>query len=634
MNPGNKRSCEVLPLRKPWFLDRGGFAKTLCVVLGLILVLFVFRPFMQVQFLSLDDPQYIAQNPLLRLSGWHAVRRICESFYFGQYQPLVHLSYLLERHFLGGDPFVYRFTNILLHVVNVGLVYAWISRLTKSRLTGAVTALLFGVHPLRAESVVWLSARKDVLFGFFYLLGLNSYLAYVRTCRRKDYAFSGIFFFLSLLSKPAMAVTWPLLAVLVDGYEGRWNKRAVWFEKIPFFFLSLVFGLIVFVAARSFPLIVLPAHSSIAFRVACSCSAILFYAARILCPVRLSAVYAWPLGGQMEGAAVFFALLLLCFPYAAKRLTPAVRRDVFFGIGVFLAGILPVLHLSAAGQTMFAADRYTYIASIGLSYLAARGVAGLVSARRMFFAGFLTAIVVFALGVSTWQRTAIWKNNGVFWTDVLTKCPLFIDAYLNRGDYFEEQKDDDRALKDYGAGMEIATRFFEVDQGVESGAIDEQRGWSDDPFLQNESFFIKDVDPRSRFLVKMALAYASKGEYAASAVRLKKAMDYFEAVGYFPSDISLQGYLLMGFLKQMSGDLGEAEAYYRRAWEIYPPYATVFKNKAYAYITIGRPGEAVALLRGLKVNAMGIHSFMICGGNDAAIAGSVNERRDDVQEKP
>ncbi|MDD5138475.1 MAG: hypothetical protein PHG72_06605, partial [Candidatus Omnitrophica bacterium] len=184
------------------------------------------------------------------------------------------------------------------------------------------------------------------------------------------------------------------------------------------------------------------------------------------------------------------------------------------------------------------------------------------------------------------------------------------DAYLNRGDYFEGEKDDDSALKDYVVGMETSARFFAVEQGVEAGTIDERRGWSDDPFLQNESFFIKDVDPRSRFLVRMALVGASKGDYAASAALLKKALDYFEAIDYFPNDIILQSYLLMGFLRQASGDQQGAEIYYRKAWEIYPPYTTVFKNKAYSYIAIGRPGEAVGMLRGLKVNAMGVHSFM------------------------
>ncbi|MDD2866656.1 MAG: hypothetical protein PHO59_04965 [Candidatus Omnitrophica bacterium] len=592
--------------------DADSLKKALCAAMGLVLVFLVFRPFLQVQFLSLDDPQYITQNPLLRSFSWQGVRRIWESFYFGQYQPLVHLSYLWERHLFGSDPFVYRFTNILLHVVNVGLVYGWISRLTRSRLTGVLTALLFGLHPLRVESVVWLSARKDVLFGFFYLSGMVSYLAYVRAGRKKDYIFSGIFFLLSLLSKPALAVTWPLAAVLVDGYEGRWKKRGAWLEKIPFFFLALVFVFVIFRAARFFPLIVLPGHSSAAFRVACSCSAVLFYAGKILCPIRLSAVYAWPFGWQMEAAAILFVLLLLCFSYTVKRLTPSVRKDIFFGIGIFLAGTLPALHLFAAGQTMFAADRYTYIASVGLSYLLARGMAWLLSARRRFFvASLLTvAAVIFAWGALTWQRTAVWKDNGVFWTDVLAKCPLFVDAYLNRGDYFEGEKDDDSALKDYVVGMETSARFFAVEQGVEAGTIDERRGWSDDPFLQNESFFIKDVDPRSRFLVRMALVGASKGDYAASAALLKKALDYFEAIDYFPNDIILQSYLLMGFLRQASGDQQGAEIYYRKAWEIYPPYTTVFKNKAYSYIAIGRPGEAVGILRGLKVNAMGVHSFM------------------------
>jgi len=590
--------------------DADSLKKALCAAMGFVLVFLVFRPFLHVQFLSLDDPQYITQNPLLRSFSWQGVRRIWESFYFGQYQPLVHLSYLLERHLFGSDPFVYRFTNILLHVVNVGLVYGWISRLTKSRLTGVLTALLFGLHPLRAESVVWLSARKDVLFGFFYLLGMNSYLAYVRAGRKRNYVFSGIFFLLSLLSKPALAVTWPLAAVLVDGYEGRWKKRGVWFEKVPFFLLGLVFVFVIFWAARSFPLIVLPGHSSIAFRVACSCSAVLFYAGKILCPIRLSAVYAWPLGWQMEAATVLFVILLLSFPYAVKRLTPLVRKDVFFGLGIFLAGILPALHLFAAGQTMFVADRYTYIASVGLSYLAALGLAWLFSSRRRFFpACLLTATMISGLGVLTWQRTAVWKNDGVFWSDVLEKCPLFVDAYLNRGDYLEELRDDDGALRDYAAGMAMASRFFAVEQGVEAGAVDERRGWSGDPFLQNESFFIKDADPRSRFLVRMALARALKGDYAASAALLKNALDYFEAVGYFPGDVSLQSYLLMGFLRQAAGDREGAELYYRKAWEIYPPYATVFKNKAYSYIVIGRPKEAVEMLRGLKVNTMGIHSF-------------------------
>jgi hypothetical protein len=589
--------------------------KALCAVMGLVLVFLVFRPFLHVQFLSLDDPQYITQNPLLRSLSWQGVRRIWESFYFGQYQPLVHLSYLLERHLFGSDPFVYRFTNILLHVVNVGFVYVWISRLTRSRLTGVLTALLFGLHPLRAESVVWLSARKDVLFGFFYFLGMIRYLAYVRGGRKKDYVFSGIFFLLSLLSKPALAVTWPLAVVLVDGYEGRWRSRGAWLEKIPFFLLSLVFVFVIFWAARSFPLIVLPGHSGVAFRVACSCSAALFYMGKMLCPVRLSAVYAWPLGGQMEAAAVLLAVLMLSFAYAVRRLSPQARKNICFGAGIFLAGILPALHLSAAGQTMFAADRYTYIASVGLSYLAALGLAWLFSSRRRFFpVCLLTAAMISGLGILTWQRTAVWKNDGVLWSDVLEKCPLFVDAYLNRGDYLEGLKDDDGALRDYAAGMALASRFFAVEQGVEAGAADERRGWSDDPFLQNESFFIKDVDPRSRFLVRMALARALKGDYAASAALLKNALDYFEAVGYFPGDVSLQSYLLMGFLRQAAGDREEAELYYRKAWEIYPPYATVFKNKAYSYIVIGRPKEAVEMLRGLKVNTMGIHSF--AGGGD------------------
>jgi len=596
--------------------DPDSLKRSLCAVAGLALVFIVFRPFFHAQFLSLDDPQYITQNPLLGAFSWHAVRRIWGNFYFGQYQPLVHLTYLLERYLLGNDPFVYRFTNILLHAANTGLVYVWISRLTRSRLTGVLTALLFGLHPLRVESVAWLSARKDVLFGFFYLLGMNAYLAYVRCGRKRDYLFAGIFFFLSLLSKAALAVTWPLAAVMVDGYEGRWREKGAWFEKIPFFLLASIFVFITFSAARSFPLIVLPAHSSVAFRVACSCSAVLLYAGKMLCPVRLSAVYAWPLGWQMEAAAVFLSLLLLGLAYAVRRLPPSSRRNIFFGLGIFLAGILPALHLFAAGQTMFAADRYTYIASVGLSYLAALGGVWLFSVgRRFFFACSVTvAAGIFALSVLTWQRTAIWKDNGVFWTDVLAECPLFIDGYLNRGDYFVERKDEDKALEDYAAGLAMTGRFFAAEEAAEA----ERQGWSDDPFLQNESFFIKDVDPRSRFLVRMALARAFKGDDAASAGLLKKALDYFDGIGYFPNDISLKSYLLMGFLKQAAGDRQGAEIYYRKAWEIYPPYATVFKNRAYFYIAIGRPGEAVEMLRGLQVNTMGVIPFTVCGdGFDA-----------------
>src|SRR5262249_39759106 len=154
-----------------------------------------------------------------------------------------------DFHASGPDPRGYHRTNVLLHVLNAMLVFWFIALLSGSLTTALVAALFFGIHPLHVESVAWISGRKDLVYTLFYLASCIVYLAGLRGDRVRAPAYLGalLLFLLSLLSK-GMAVTLPVVLVLMDLVRGRRFTFRLVAEKAPFLILSLLFGVIAIVA--------------------------------------------------------------------------------------------------------------------------------------------------------------------------------------------------------------------------------------------------------------------------------------------------------------------------------------------------------------------------------------------------
>ena len=162
----------------------------------------------------------------------------------GNYHPLVIISYAWEYFFFKLNPAPYHIVNMIIHLLNCVLVFYFILRLGSSIPVAFITGLLFGIHPLHVESVAWISERKDVLYAFFYLISLICYLSYLEKRPGYKYYFFAMFFFiLSLLSKP-MAVTLPLILFLMDYFNERKIDYRSIIEKIPFFTLSILSGVV------------------------------------------------------------------------------------------------------------------------------------------------------------------------------------------------------------------------------------------------------------------------------------------------------------------------------------------------------------------------------------------------------
>ena len=229
-----------------------------------------------------------------------------------------------------------------------------------------ITALFFGVHPLRVESVAWVSERKDVLYGFFFLAALLTYIRSRESGKRAWYWTAFALFILSLFSKPA-AVSFPLVLLCYEYLKKGKPDRTVLAGTLPFFACAAVFAVITVFSQHT----AIRHVSPVWFNILVACRGLLFYLEKTFAPVKLSCIYPYPALNHIP--FVFFVspvVVAVCAGLVifSRRYT----RIVIFGTLFFLAAIFPSLQVVPVGSA-FAADRYTYLPSIGLFYIAAEG---------------------------------------------------------------------------------------------------------------------------------------------------------------------------------------------------------------------------------------------------------------------
>lgn len=227
--------------------------------------LILYWPALSNGFVDYDDDIYVTANAQVQ-SGLTA-----ENFKWafthsvaGNWHPITMLSHMLVCQFCGLRPFGHHLLNVLLHAANAALVFILLRRLTGATWRSAIVAALFAMHPLRVESVAWIAERKDVLSGFFGLLMLIAYAAYVRRFKIKGsqwktfYALALLLFALGLMSKP-MLVTWPLVMLLLDFWPLRRipdyrlstsDLKPILLEKIPFLLLATIASVITYLVQQ------------------------------------------------------------------------------------------------------------------------------------------------------------------------------------------------------------------------------------------------------------------------------------------------------------------------------------------------------------------------------------------------
>jgi len=337
----------------------------------------------------------------------------------GHYHPLTMLSLGVDVRLFGFNPTAFHAMNVALHAATALLILLLLFQLTGSVPAALAGALFFAIHPLRVESVAWISERKDVLMVVFFVAALVTYLAHLR--RGVSIGWTYLLFILAILSK-ATAITLPAGLILLDIAE-RGRPRLL--DKIPFFILSVAGAIEAIVAIHSKGNVLSEFHFTFGQRMLLVGRALVLYFSREIVPVNLNAYYRYHPAIERADWLSFFAMLFL----GAAVLT-SVRRfpRLVAGLAFFVLTLAPMLPLMATGNTL-GADRYTYIPSIGLAYVVAVGVA-MLSMR-----GAIASIAIGGaiLGALTWSRCEVWHDGETLWRSVIDSDPGVAVAWNNLG---------------------------------------------------------------------------------------------------------------------------------------------------------------------------------------------------------
>lgn len=408
-----------------------------------------------------DDSGYIVFNHLVKHLSLQGFKAAFTSFNNANYHPVTILAFAWEYFFFGLNPLPYHIVNIVVHLINCILVFSFLLLLTKNISVAFITGLLFGIHPLHVESVAWISELKDVLYTLFYLAGLLSYLTYIRSRRSKFYIYTLFLFLLSLLSK-SMAMTFPLVLLLMDYYEGRKGFAQTIKEKIPFLAVSIIFGLI---AIESQEHIV---HLNMAYSLLqgafIASYGLIFYLVKMLVPLNLVPLYHYPYGYggilpleyMLAPAAI---VILASIVYRSTRYT----KKIFWGAVFYLVTVFPVLQLIPVGHAK-AADRYTYVPLIGIFFILSIFLVWIwdkILKKNNFFkitSLCLACLLIVSMMSLTIKQTGIWKTNKVLWEYQITKNPYSYIAYNNLGIRYHSS-DMDKALYYYTTALQIKPEY-------------------------------------------------------------------------------------------------------------------------------------------------------------------------------
>jgi len=344
---------------------RGPLALSLlAIALALLAVAPYFAAGVSRSFIGLDDPDYVLENQQV-LAGLTpaGVRWALTSFHAANWHPLTWLSHMTDVSLFGLDARGHHLTSILLHGASTALLFLSLLRLTGARWPSAFAAAVFGVHPLRVESVAWVAERKDVLAGLFFMLVLLAYERYARRGGAGRYLVVALFLALGLMSKP-MLVTVPAVLLLVDFWPlGRLRPAAI-VDKLPLFALAAASGIATFAAQRAGAAVADVRFVPVATRVANAAVSYASYLGKTLWPSSLAVFYPHRLGAipgwQIGGATLLLSALSL-LAFLQRRRRPALAVGWLW----FLAMLLPVAGLIQVGEQSMA-DRYTYLPSIGL----------------------------------------------------------------------------------------------------------------------------------------------------------------------------------------------------------------------------------------------------------------------------
>jgi len=569
--------------------------KILSSLFFILLITFVaFSPSLENGFTNWDDEVYVTENQDIKSLNQENLKKIFTSQYVAMYLPVTMLSYSLDYYFFDLNPRAYHTTSLIIHLLNCILVFYLFLLLSENTLSSFIIAILFGIHPLHVESVAWISERKDVLCCLFFLAGLINYIYYKKREKKLFYIISLIAFILSLMSK-TMSITLPLILVIIERFfHNKTRNPAV--EKIPFFLISAVFGIIAFLTQTE----AMEKHSSLTFldNLCIASYGILFYLYKTIFPLNLSAFYPYPektgnfLPAHFLISSFIVIILAVIIIFSGKY-----TKKIIFGSLFFLITILPVIKIVPIGDAM-AADRYTYIPLLGIFYILGEGFYFFYSffnrnkqyeKTLKFSLVILLIAVILMLSGLTYSRCYIWRDSITLWSDVLKNYPLVAFAYYNRGNAYFSGGDYKEAIKDYSQTIYLDPEYlmayhnrgniYYYYKNYHKAISDYNHALSINPN------FITSCINRGN-------VYLDKGDY-------KNAItDYNRALKIDPD--SPDAYINRGILYSHIKEYDKALSDFNRVLELNPFHFHAYYNRALTYIAKGEYEKAIQDINKIK----------------------------------
>jgi protein O-mannosyl-transferase len=474
----------------------------------------------------------------------------------------------------------------------------------------AIVSLFFGIHPMHVESVSWISERKDVLYVFFFLLGLIAYLRHSETRKIGWYILTFLLFMLSCLSK-GMAVVFPVILLLIDYLRDvKWERRLL-IEKIPFFLLSTMFGIIAITIQQSGQAITAMNTFTVFQRLMVVSYGAIMYIVKFFVPYKLSALYPYPDIYNPNGLPLIFYLspfILLVIIIALIYFFRKKEKEIVFGLLFYFVSVALVLQVISVGSAVMA-DRYSYLSYIGLLFVVAYIINKAWQSKNGMWASMKYPVMIIIIigavifSYQSYARTQVWENTETLWTDVITNYPDASLAYISRAKYYDTRNAPAKALADYNTALKMnvfsATSY--KDAHYNRALLYSAYGKFDSSLADFNK--VTRVDPGyvGAFINRGLLYYSMKKNNLAIA-------DFNKAIALDPNNAD--AYSNKGLLYYENFLDDSAMTNFNKAIELNPTTATYYYNRGLEYKATNNYEKAIDdLTKGIELNPQNVELY-------------------------
>jgi protein O-mannosyl-transferase len=552
-----------------------GQAWRLSSILIVAAIAIVYARSLAYPFTNFDDFDYIVDNRHVNTGLTLAnIRWALAAMYAANWHPLTWISHQLDVSLFGVDAGKLRIVSILLHAASTILLLVFFVRTTGRKWASVAAAALFALHPLRVESVVWVSERKDTLSTFLFLATLLAYAAYARKLASSQwgagaplrYIFVFVLFVLGLSAKP-MLITLPFVLLLLDYWPLKRGLHIM--EKLPFFALTIPSAIITMHAQKE------AIHPiAIGVRVANAVVSYVAYLGKIAMPASLAVMY--PFRDQIGGAEVIVsAIVLIAITAIVIRFA---KRFPYLLIGWlwYLGTLVPVIGIvQVGGQAM--ADRYTYIPSIGITIAVVWLIADLLRGRATLEIGIATAILAAILAGLTYAQVATWHDTITLFEHAVAVTPHNPQSLNALGREYLFRNQYDLAQEQFKAALAVDSHYDDAHDAL--GSTLSELG--DAEGAEREFRAAIALNPRPVY-------FRDLGQLLATTGRIPEALAMYQKATGAQRDPEA-----LAEIAAIKGDADNAIRYYREAIEERPRAPDLHNNLAAMLARKGLEDQAI-----------------------------------------